>query len=149
MKIHATPVLKLLSDTAVKEAELATEALAKAMKQAFEAQNKYDLLLGYRQDYLNNLNRSLENGINAEAHQNFTNFLGKLDQAVAGQMDIVRSAKYQVTMQRQLWQECQRKKLSYEVLATRNGQRLQKVELKKDQKAMDEFAMRASRKSRA
>jgi flagellar FliJ protein len=87
----------------------------------------------------------LEAGMNAESFQNFQNFFGKLDQAIAGQQEVVELANQQVIIQRQLWQESQRKKLSYEVLSDRSEKRILKVEQKKDQKMMDEFAMRITR----
>jgi flagellar FliJ protein len=81
----------------------------------------------------------------AEAYQNFQNFFKKLDQAIAGQQEVLEMTKQQVKVQRQLWQESQRKKLSYEVLTQRSDKRELKVEQKRDQKLMDEFAMRISR----
>ncbi len=142
----APHVLKMLTETSAKEVEQVTQALAKVMKRAHDAQSKYDMLVEYRREYLRNLNKSLENGMSAESHQNFHLFLSKLDQAVAGQMDVVTSTKYEVEVQKQLWQECQRKKLSFEVLAKRSTQQKLKVETKKAQKEMDEFAMRAAHK---
>jgi len=47
-----------------------------------------------------------------------------------------------------LWQESQRKKLSYDVLITRSDKRAAKVEQKRDQKMMDEFATRMTRVKR-
>lgn len=138
-------VLKILNEMAVKEVELATEALARAMKAASEAQSKYDLLIEYRQGYFNNLNQSLATGVNAETYQNFHNFIKKLDQAISGQQDIVASATQQVNVHREIWQESQRKKLSYAVLIDRSDKRTHKVEQKKDQKMTDEFATRISR----
>ena len=81
----------------------------------------------------------------AEAYQNFQNFFGKLDQAIAGQQDVLDAANQQVKVHQQLWQESQRKKLSYDVLLQRSDKRELQVEQKKDQKMMDEFAMRISR----
>jgi flagellar FliJ protein len=145
MATQSTSVLKMLQEISTKEVEMATEALAKAMKMASEAQSKYDLLLEYRQDYVKNLNRILEAGMGAEAYQNFQNFFGKLDQAIVGQQEVVGMANRQVKVHRQLWQESQRKKLSYDVLLQRSDKRELKVEKKKDQKMTDEFAMRISR----
>jgi flagellar FliJ protein len=135
----------MLKDIASKEVDEATEALAKAMKLANEAQAKQDMLNEYRLDYVKNLNKILEAGMGAEAYQNFQNFFGKLDQAIAGQQEVVEQANQQVKVQKQLWQESQRKKLSYEVLSDRTEKRVLKVEQKKDQKMMDEFAMRITR----
>ena len=130
---------------AAKEVDLAAEALAHAMKVAEEAQNKQRMLTEYRQDYLKNLNHLLETGVSAETYRNFQNFFTKLDQAVMGQQEVVEFTKQQVKVQRELWQESQRKKLSYEVLSQRSDKRAHKIEQKKDQKMMDEFATRTSR----
>jgi flagellar FliJ protein len=138
-------VLGMLKGIATKEVDEATEALAKAMKLANEAQAKQDMLNEYRLDYVKNLNKILEGGMGAEAYQNFQNFFGKLDQAIAGQQEVVELALQQVKIQKQLWQESQRKKLSYEVLSDRTEKRVLKMEQKKDQKMMDEFAMRITR----
>ena len=145
MATQSSNVLGMLQGLASKEVDEATEALAKAMKAANEAQTKQDMLNEYRLDYEKNLNKILEDGMGAEAYQNFQNFFTKLDQAIAGQQEIVQQANHQVRIQKKIWQECQRKKLSYEVLTDRSDKRIQKVEQKRDQKLMDEFAMRITR----
>lgn len=145
MAKHASDVIKMLTDLAEKQVSLATEALAHAMRAEREAQNKHDLLDGYRQDYVHNMNRQLQTGMTRETHLNYQNFINKLDDAVKGQLEVITAAKLEVNLKRELWQESQRKKLSYEVLSTRSEQRELKVEQKRDQKLMDEFAMRAGR----
>lgn len=145
MAAKSSNVLNMLQGLASKEVDEAAEALAKAMKVATEAQAKQDMLNEYRRDYVKNLNKILEAGMGAEAYQNFQNFFGKLDQAIVGQQEVVELANQQVKVQKQLWQESQRKKLSYEVLSDRSDKRVLKVEQKKDQKMMDEFAMRITR----
>jgi flagellar FliJ protein len=145
MAAQSTEVLKMLQEMAVKEVDLAKEALAKALKSLDEANSKEALLMDYKQGYVGNLNKSLEMGLNVKAYQNYQNFLYKLDQAIQGQLDIVSMAKAQVQIQRELLQESQRKKLSYDVLLDRADKRVLKAEQKRDQKMMDEFAMRMSR----
>jgi flagellar FliJ protein len=149
MATQSTSVLKMLKEIAAKEVDLAADALAHAMKVAEEEQSKCNLLHEYRQDYIEKLNKMLKTGIGAEAYQNFQNFFKKLDQAISGQQVVVESAKQQVKVQRESWQESQRKKLSYEVLTQRSDKRELKSEQKKDQKMMDEFAMRISRSGRS
>jgi flagellar protein FliJ len=145
MATHSSRTMKMLKEIAAKEVDLAAEALALAIKAVNEAQNKYDLLREYRQDYVKRLNKLLETGVGAKEYQNFQNFFSKLDQAVIGQQEVVEFAMRQEKIQRQLWQESQRKKLSYEVLSQRTNRHELKVEQKKDQKMMDEFAMRIGR----
>ena len=60
---------------------------------------------------------------------------------------MIVSADYEYNVERTIWQELQRKKLSYETLLKRNAKKLHHVALKKDQKMMDEYAMRAKRSS--
>jgi flagellar FliJ protein len=145
MATHSSRTMKMLKEIAAKEVDLAAEALALAIKAVNEAQNKSNLLREYRQDYVKKLNKLQEVGIGAKEYQNFQNFFSKLDQAVIGQQEVVEFAIRQEKIQRQLWQESQRKKLSYEVLSQRTYKNELKVEQKKDQKMMDEFAMRIGR----
>lgn len=145
MAAQSTAVLKMLHEMAVKEVELATEALAKALKAVDEAKNKEAMLEGYKQDYLDNLKKSLDAGVTVDAYQNYHQFMGKLEQAITGQREAVKFAEGKLQVQRQLLQECQRKKLSYDVLLERADKRASKAESKRDQKMMDEFASRISR----
>lgn len=145
MTTQSSSVLKMLQEISTKEVEMATEALAKAMKIADEAKAKQALLFDYRQDYEKNLSKIMGAGMGAEAYQNFQNFFGKLDQAIAGQQEVVDMTSRKVKVHQQLWQESQRKKLSYDVLLQRSEKYVHQIEQKKDQKMMDEFATRISR----
>lgn len=148
MTTKSNNVLRMLEEIAAREVELATDALAKAMKAVDEAQSKYDMLLEYRKGYQENLAANLAKGMTADAYQNFQNFFKKLDHAIAGQKDVVLIAQQQVNVHRTLWQESQRKKLSYDVLISRSDKRIAKAEQKRDQKLMDEFATRMTRAKR-
>jgi len=143
---NSTHVLKALEEIAAKEVDLAAEALARSIRARDDAVSKKNMLAGYRVDYMDNLNLLLESGMGAETYRNFQNFVYKLDQALTGQEQEVRIAQQQVDLHQSLWQESQRKRLSYDVLITRTDKRVQAVALKKDQKSMDEFAMRISSK---
>lgn len=143
--MRSSSVVKALKEIAAKEVDLAAEELTKAIKMVVEAEGKYNMLCQYREDYLNNQNTLMESGMGAEVYRNFQNFFNKLDSAVNAQAEALEFAKRQARKQRDIWQESQRKKLSYDVLAKRSDNREQKVQLKKDQNMMDEFAMRVSR----
>jgi flagellar FliJ protein len=148
MAKQSTDTLKMLIGLAERDVNLAAEALAQAMKVAEDAQSKQNMLHEYRQAYIDNLNKASVVGIGAEAYTNYQNFFGKLDQAISGQMDVVASAKRLVQKKREMWQETQRKKLSYEVLMQRSDKQAYKAEQKRDQKSMDEFSTRISRTGR-
>lgn len=143
--MSAPAVINTLQELAGKEVDQAAEKLGGINKQLEEELGKLEMLRGYRNDYLEKLSRQLSAGLDAQAHQNFQRFMRMLDQAIAGQEDAVQSARQQVQQCRELWQASQRKKLSYEVLGERSEKRAQQQELKRDQKLMDEHAMRARR----
>lgn len=145
MAKQSTNTLKMLINLAERDVDLAAEALANAMKVAEDAQSKQNMLNEYRQAYIDNLNKASVVGIGAEAYLNYQNFFGKLDQAISGQIDVVASAKRLVQNKRELWQETQRKKLSYEVLMQRSDKQAYYAEQKRDQKTMDDFSARISR----
>lgn len=138
-------VMTMLKDMASKECTLAAEALANANRMADEAQQKYELLKQYRQGYLDHLYVQMEQGLSAEMYQNFQNFFRKLDMAISGQLSVVEQARQQVKVHQELWQESQRKKLSYDVLIQRTDKKLHQAALKQDQKMMDEHASRSTR----
>lgn len=143
--MRSSGVVKALKEIAAKEVDLAAEALTKAIKMVEEAEGKYNMLCQYREDYLNNQNTLMESGMGPEVYRNFQNFFNKLDSAVNAQAEALEFAKRNARKQRDIWQESQRKKLSYDVLTKRSDNREQKIQLKKDQNMMDEFAMRVSR----
>ena len=138
----SSSVLTTLRELAEKETDQAAEKLVQLNKQLEDASTKLAMLKDYRNDYMNKLSRDLQAGMDAQSYQNFQNFIRKLDEAINGQQDMVEHAKARVAAQREVWQECQKKKLSFEVLAERSEKKLHQQELKRDQKMMDEHAMR-------
>ena len=133
-------VLNTLYEQANEGLKLATEKAAKANNTLIEEEEKRDMLRGYRQDYVDNLAKLMAKGLTKETYQNYQNFLRKLDQAITGQEEMVVAAQYQLMIQREIWQEAQRKKMSYEVLLKRAKKKEHIVGLKREQKMMDEYA---------
>jgi flagellar FliJ protein len=135
-------VLDTLKDIAAKELDLVAERLASLNKALDEANTKLVMLHEYRDSYLAKFESALKQGLAGQSYINYQNFLNKLDQAIVGQKDNVEFARQKMLSQRELWQESQRKKLSFDVLSDRSDQHLHQDELRREQKAMDEHAMR-------
>ena len=136
-------VLDTLQELARKDVDEAATALATANQRLQQARDQLALLQSYRQDYLDKLSRQLAAGLDAKAYQNFQRFMRMLDQAIAGQQDVVRAAEQQAELGLAAWRESHKKKRSYEVLSDRSHEKVRRVELKKEQKLMDEHAMRS------
>lgn len=136
--------LETLIDLAQRESDDCARKLGAALKAVEEAQQKLDMLLGYRDDYARKLEAAQVTGITPFAYHNFMAFMGKLDNAISGQREVLRHAEHRAGVVRQAWQESERKRLSYRTLSERAAQEALKLENKRDQKAMDEHAARSA-----
>jgi flagellar FliJ protein len=96
----------------------------------------------YRDDYEARLRTGMANGMTAMGYRNFQLFLEKLDTAIAGQQQIVDTAKRRIVEERSAWQSSERKRMSYGTLAARKEAVELRKENKRDQKLMDEYANR-------
>ena len=138
------PALETLIELATTETDEAAKRLGLAVRACEDTEQKLAMLLQYREEYEARFKASLLSGVTAAGYRNFQLFLDKLDTAIAGQQRIVDDAKRRIVDERSQWQSCERKRMSYDTLATR----MQKVEERKankrDQKLMDEFATRQS-----
>ena len=139
-------VLDTLQELARKDVDEAATALATANQRLQQARDQLALLQSYRQDYLDKLSRQLAAGLDAKAYQNFQRFMRMLDQAIAGQQDVVRAAEQQAELGLSSWRESHKKQRSYEVLSERSQDKARRIESKKEQKLMDEHAMRSTRR---
>lgn len=134
--------LQTLVDFATKEVSGAAEKLSEANLVFQDSQNKLTMLLGYRMDYTGQFSTNAKSGVSIEEYHNFQNFLKRLDEAISCQREVVESNRQEVDIQRKCWQACERRKLSYGVLVTNSQKKAHRLELKKDQKMMDEHAIR-------
>jgi flagellar FliJ protein len=136
--------LETLVDLAQRESDERARRLGTALKAAEEAEQKLEMLLGYRDDYARKLDTAQMEGITPFAYHNFAAFVGKLDNAILGQREVLKHAQYKSSMERTAWQESERKRLSYRTLSERAAAESLRVENKRDQKAMDEHAARSA-----
>jgi flagellar FliJ protein len=137
---------KMLHDLAARHLDQAAEKLAIANKQVLEAKEKLSLLHGYRDDYIARYTYSASNGIAIQVLKNHQQFILKLDEAILGQEQQIASLNNLAKQAMLAWQVQQKKKMSYEVLLQRLKQKKYAIELKLEQKMMDEFAARAKKK---
>jgi flagellar protein FliJ len=140
--------LETLIELAQRDSDDAAKRLGAALKAVEEAQQKLQMLLGYRDDYANRLDQAQMNGITPFAYANFVAFVGKLDNAINGQQEVLKHAKYKSELEKTTWQESERKRLSYRTLNERAAAQALRIENKRDQKMMDDHAARTVRNAR-
>ncbi len=138
--------LETLIDLAQRESDACAKRLGAAQKAVDDAEQKLQMLHGYRDDYANKLDAAMVNGITPFARQNFVAFLDKLENAVNGQREVLKHAQYKAEKERKAWQESERKRLSYRTLTERAAAQALAIENKRDQKMMDDHAARTARR---
>lgn len=137
--------LDTLIDLAQKDSDAAGKRLGAANKLVEEAEQKLDMLTGYRDEYARKLDAAQVAGITPFAYHNFVAFIGKLDNALDGQRDVLKHARFKADTERKTLQESERKRLSYRTLNERAASEALKVQNKRDQKQMDDHAARGAR----
>jgi flagellar FliJ protein len=138
----STQQLETLIDLARRETDDAAKRLGAALKAAADAEEKLNMLIGYRDEYGRRFDASQQQGITPMAYRNFQAFMEKLDTAIKGQQEVVRHSKARGDKEKQAWQDAERKRMSYSTLRDRAEAQELKKEAKRDQKAMDEHASR-------
>lgn len=136
--------LETLIDLAQRETDECARRLGQALKAVEDAQQKLDMLLGYRDDYARKLDDAQMAGITPFAYHNFVAFVAKLDNAIMGQQEVLKHAKYKSGVAQKAWQDSERKRLSYRTLSERAAAEALRIENKRDQKLMDEHAARGA-----
>src|SRR5687767_480540 len=97
--------LETLIGLAQRDSDAAAKRLGTALQAVEEAEQKLKMLLGYRDDYANRLDQAQMDGITPFSYANFVAFVGKLDNAINGQQEVLKYAKYKSEMEKKSWQE--------------------------------------------
>lgn len=134
--------LDTLIELATSEKDEAAKRLGSALRAATETEEKLALLQQYRDDYTARLHSRMATGLSAAGYRNFQLFLDKLDAAIDGQQQIVTAAQQRIGVERSAWQASERKRMSYDTLATRARKAEDQKEMRRDQKQTDEVATR-------
>jgi flagellar FliJ protein len=136
--------LDTLIELAMRETDEAAKRLGVAIRATEDTEKKLALLMEYRDDYAARFQASLTTGLTAMGYRNFQLFMDKLDEAIAGQQVIVMQSKRRMQDERTAWQASERKRMSYDTLASRAHKEEQRKESKRDQKMTDEQAARSA-----
>jgi flagellar FliJ protein len=134
--------LDTLIELAQRDTDEAAKRLGVALRGVDEAQQKLTMLHGYREDYAVRFDAAQLKGITPAVYFNFVAFLEKLDNAVKGQQEVLRHAQRRADQEKEAWQACERKRLSFRTLSERAAAEALAKENKRDQKMMDEYATR-------
>jgi flagellar FliJ protein len=114
---------------------------SKAQQQLLQFQQQLNQLLEYRRSYID---RSLSQGIDglrAEGFHRYQVFVKKLEEAQVQQQQSVAKLQHNVNHQRNVWISAQQRRQSIEKLIEKKQQQDQKLQMKAEQKLLDEYAL--------
>ena len=136
--------LDTLIELAMRETDDAAKRLGLAIRATEDTEQKLAMLMQYRDEYAARFQASMTAGLTTMGYRNFQLFLDKLDDAITGQQQIVMQSKRKVEAERSIWQQSERKRMSYDTLANRAHKEEQRKESKREQKNTDEQATRSA-----
>ncbi len=134
--------LATLIDLAEQASDEAAAKLGSAIRATQDLESKLGLLKKYRDDYTQKLQAEMKAGRDMQHIRNFQTFIGKIDDAIRGQQQLVLDAQKQVQIEKKHWQDEERKRKSFTTLEERAEKAQQKKEARQDQLQTDEIGTR-------
>ena len=134
--------LATLIELAQTKTDEASRRLGQLQNAHTSAAAKLEMLLQYRQEYLDQFNGQMKGGLPSAHVRNFQNFIGTLDGAIEQQRALTLQADTRLGHGRSDWQHNKRRLTSFDTLAGRVRQQEIIVTNKKEQRDSDERSAR-------
>jgi flagellar FliJ protein len=134
--------LAMLIELAQNKTDEATRRLGQLQSAHTSAAGKLELLLQYRQEYLEQLNGQMRDGVPSSYVRNFQHFIGTLDGAIEQQRALTVQADTRLGHGRSDWQHNKRRLSSFDTLADRVRQQEVRALSTQEQRDSDERAAR-------
>ncbi|MFC6282341.1 MULTISPECIES: flagellar export protein FliJ [Polaromonas] len=134
--------LATLIELAQKKSDEATRRLGELQNAHLSATQKLEMLLQYRQEYLDQLHGQMQGGVPSAYVRNFQNFIGTLNGAIEQQRALTLQADTRLGHGRSDWQHTKRRLNSFDTLADRVRQQDMLARNKKEQRESDERSAR-------
>ena len=102
------------------------------------------MLMDYQNEYRNNLNTDMTQGIGSQRWQNYQQFISTLEKAIDQHRQQLMQWTTKVEQALNAWREKKQRLQAWQTLQDRQTSAALLAENRLDQKKMDEFAQRAS-----
>lgn len=136
-----TPLHTLIA-RAEQRTDDALQAMGTAQRRCTQAQQQLDALRNYRHDYQTKLQSAMQTGLNTSSYRNYVSFLDSLDSAIRQQGGVLERHQHQFVQSQQQWVQEKRSLDAYSTLAQRRARQAQTVAQRREQKTLDEYALR-------
>ncbi|EOC0418703.1 flagellar export protein FliJ [Cronobacter malonaticus] len=136
--------LNTLKDMAEKEVDDAALRLGEMRRGCQQAEEQLSMLMNYQQEYRNNLNQTMTQGIASNRWVNYQQFIQTLEKAIEQHRLQLSQWNTKVDQALSFWKEKKQRLQAWQTLQDRQASAALLAENRLDQKRMDEFAQRAS-----
>lgn len=137
--------LQPLLDLSRMQLDEATRKLGQLIASQQEASQRHQLLVTYRMEYHERFVATAKNGLNPREWHNYSQFLVRIDEAIAQAEQAVQAAQQHTLDGQQNWIGKQGRVKAFDTLSDRHVTKLAKKEQRTEQKAGDEHAARGHR----
>lgn len=134
--------LQTLLDLSQLRLDNATKRLGELIAGEQEAQKRYELLVEYRSEYQTRFVAAAKNGLAPREWQNFQGFLLKLDEAINQANAMVMQSQTRTANGQREWLAKRGNLKAFDTLAQRQRDREQVIEVREEQRDLDEFGSR-------
>ncbi len=132
--------LQTLLDLSHARLDDAARLLGKMVASEQEVAKKLAMLHDYRSEYHGRFLEAARTGLTPDQWQNYRSFLGKLDQAIAQQTQLVENSRRRISDGQQAWIAQRGKTKAFDTLSDRHHQAMVKRQGQLEQKITDEHA---------
>ena len=139
-----TSALTTLKDLAEKAVDDAAIRLGEMRRGCQQAEEQLKMLMDYQNEYRNNLNTDMTQGIGSQRWQNYQQFISTLERAIDQHRQQLMQWTTKVEQALNAWREKKQRLQAWQTLQDRQTAAALLAENRLDQKKMDEFAQRAS-----
>jgi flagellar FliJ protein len=137
--------LQPLLDLANTRMDEAARQLGELIASERSGQQKLELLQHYRDEYSERFVAAARSGMGPDAMRNYSNFLGRIDEAIDAQRRIVDQSRQHTAQGQKQWMAQRTKVRAFDTLSQRFQNALVRKDLRQEQHSTDEQAMRKFR----
>jgi len=137
--------LQALLDLANTRMDDAARRLGELIANETEDCRKLEVLEDYRVEYQGRFAEALRNGIDPQAMRNYSLFIGKLDEAIVAQREVVEQSRLRTATGQKAWLDQRTKVKAFDALSKRHQVKEARDESKREQRLTDEHASKQFR----
>ena len=137
--------IQTIVDIKAQQEQKSLEALGEKLRSHQEAIQQLEHLVQYRQEYLDKFQNNASVGMSVTVLVDFRAFIEKLDQAIAGQAQLVQQAELEVMNKRKNWENKHQHTQSLQKVFDGIVAEEHKLENKREQAESDDRSSRSTR----